>query len=57
VKTSVRDKALLYHLTAADNLSDILRAGLLSRQDLRAQGKPVRIIPEDCWVAHLRQSP
>lgn len=21
---------------------------------LRAQGKPVRIIPEDCWVAHLR---
>lgn len=20
---------------------------------LRAQGKPVRIIPEDCWVAHL----
>jgi hypothetical protein len=23
---------------------------------MRAQGQPVKIIPEDCWVAHLRQA-
>lgn len=33
-----------------------LGAEIEAAMRLRAQGKPVRIIPEDCWVVHLRQS-
>jgi hypothetical protein len=34
-----------------------LGAEIEAAMRMRAQGKPVRIIPEDCWVAQLRQSP
>jgi hypothetical protein len=33
-----------------------LGAEIEAAMRLRAQGQPVKIIPEDCWVAHLRQA-
>jgi hypothetical protein len=33
-----------------------LGAEIEAAMRLRAQGRPVRIIPEDCWVAHLQQA-
>ncbi len=31
-----------------------LGAEIEAAMRLRAQGEPVKIIPEDCWVAHLK---
>jgi hypothetical protein len=33
-----------------------LGAEIEAAMRLRAQGQPVKIIPEDCWVAHLQQT-
>jgi hypothetical protein len=33
-----------------------LGAEIEAAMRLRARGQPLKIIPEDCWVAHLRQS-